>query len=277
MRSRLLSLSILASLAQPVPTGRTGGHVRGPLGRMHHRPVRNAEGDTGAVSGTGEKGTTGSADGAPGGAKDEPLIPQSKVNEIAAKERRSAEAKALAAQKERDELAAKVAEFEQKQREAEEAKLSAAQRQELERKRERETWETKLKDAETRAARERTLRHDTLKQREASRLAASVAQQLYKPESLKHVERSIAERLVIEEREGVEHVVLQMGAPGDNEPLETGWPKLRDVEIAPAFFRVQEGTGARHGQGATAGGRQNWQGLSPNDKIIAGLSGGTKK
>lgn len=247
MRSRLLSLSILASLTQPVPTGRTGGHVRGPLGR---RPVRNAEGDTGTSSGTGEKGTTGSADGAPGGAKDEPLIPQSKVNEIAAKERRSAEAKALAAQKERDELAAKVAEFEQKQREAEEAKLSAAQRQELERKRERETWETKLKDAETRAARERELRHRTLREREASRLAATTAQQLYSDKALSRVEREVMDRLVVVEREGVEHVEFQMGAPGDNEPVETAWPKYRDAEIAPAFFRQQQGTGANHGRGA---------------------------
>lgn len=249
MRSRLLSLSILASLAQPVPTGRTGGHVRGPLGR---RPVRNAEGDTGTSSGTGEKGTTGSSDkGAEGDASKTPerMLPQSEVNAIAARERRAAEAKALAAQKERDELAAKVAEFEQKQREAEEAKLSAAQRQELERKRERETWETKLKDAETRAARERELRHRTLREREASRLAATTAQQLYSDKALSRVEREVMDRLVVVEREGVEHVEFQMGAPGDNEPVETAWPKYRDAEIAPAFFRQQQGTGANHGRG----------------------------
>lgn len=267
MRASLLTFAVLATLA---PLGRTGGHVRGPFGR---RPIRNAEGDGNTSSGTGEKGSTGSADKGDGGSKDEPLIPQSKVNEIAAKERRNAEAKASAAQKERDELAQKLAEYETKAREAEEAKLSATQRAELAQKREREEWAKKLEERDTAAKRERTMRHETLRSQKAASLAGSVAQRLYSDKALPFVEQTIASRLVIEVGDdGAERVVLRMGAPGDHEPLETGWPKLLDAEIGPAFFRQQEGTGASHGRGGAGNARTNWQNLSADDKIVAGLN-----
>ena len=252
MRSRLLTFAVLATLA---PLGRTGGHVRGPFGR---RPVRNADGDGGTSSSTGEKGSTGTADkGAEGDASktQERMLPQSEVNAIAAKERRAAEAKAVAAQKQLEEVNARLAAYEEERRQAEEAKLSAAQRQELEQKRLREGYEKRIAELDTSAKKERELRHTALKAQKAASLAGSVAQKLYSDKALPFIEQTIASRLVIEVGDdGAERVVLRMGAPGDHEPLETGWPKLLDAEIAPAFFRQQEGTGASHGRGTSRGG-----------------------
>ena len=44
-----------------------------------------------------------------------------------------------------------------------------------------------------------------------------------------------------------------MGAPGDNEPLESGFPKFRDANLT-AFLKVAGGSGGQHGAGAGSGG-----------------------
>lgn len=75
--------------------------------------------------------------------------------------------------------------------------------------------------------------------------------------------------------DGDERVVIQLGAPGDVEPLETGFAKFRDAQLT-AFFKVATGSGAQHGAGA-AGGRATLAGLSPTDKIAAGLAAQRRK
>ena len=121
------------------------------------------------------------------------------------------------------------------------------------------------------AATERTKRHEVLRAGKAASLASTLAAQVANPGLLPHVERSIAERLVVEVGEdGAERVVIQLGAPGDVEPLETGFAKFRDAQLT-AFLKVASGSGAQHGAGA-AGGRATFAHLSPTDKMIVGLN-----
>jgi len=200
---------------------------------------------------TGTSGdTTGNADSngsTQTAAKPAPVYTKDDLTRIVARE----VAKATAG---RAELEQRLAAIEEEKRIAEEAKLSATQRAELTTKRERETWEQKLAAAEKAAATERALRHDTLRSGKAAQLAAKIAAQLANPGLLPHVEAVIASRLVVESVEGGgEHVVIRMGAEGDNEPLESGFPKFRDEHLAP-FFKVATGSGAQHGSGATGGG-----------------------
>lgn len=172
---------------------------------------------------------------------------------------------------EKSALETRLAEFEAKAREAEEAKLSATQRADLERKREREAAEAKIATLTQQATTERSKRHEVLRQGRAASLASTLAAQLANAGLLPHVERSIAERLIVETDEtGAERVVIQMGAPGDNEPLESGFPKFRDAHLT-AFLKVAGGSGGQHGAGA-AGGRATFAHLNPNDKIVAGLN-----
>ena len=168
-------------------------------------------------------------------------------------------------------LEQRLAAIEEEKRLAEEAKLSATQRADLERKREREATEAKIATLTQQATTERAKRHEVLRQGRAASLASTMAAQLANAGLLPHVERSIAERLIVETDEhGVERVVIQMGAPGDNEPLESGFPKFRDAHLT-AFLKVAGGSGGQHGAGA-AGGRATFAGLNPTDKIAVGLT-----
>lgn len=171
----------------------------------------------------------------------------------------------------RSELEQRLAAIEEEKRAAEEAKLSATQRAELERKREREAAAAQIATLTAQAAGERTKRHEVLRAGKAASLASTIAAQVANPGLLPHVERSIAERLVVEVgADGNERVVIRLGADGDNEPLESGFPKFRDEHLM-AFLKVATGSGAQHGAGA-AGGRAAFAGLSITDKIAAGLS-----
>jgi len=170
----------------------------------------------------------------------------------------------------RSELEQRLAAIEEERRVAEEAKLSATQRAELERKRERDAIEAERTQLKAQVQTERSRRHEVLRSGKAASLASTIAAQVANPGLLPHVERSIAERLVIEDAgQGGERVVIRMGAEGDNEPLESGFAKFRDEHLAP-FFKVATGSGAQHGAGA-AGGRATFAGLSPTDKIAMGL------
>jgi hypothetical protein len=151
-------------------------------------------------------------------------------------------------------LEQRLAAIEEEKRLTEEAKLSATQRADLERKREREATEAKIAALTQQATTERTKRHEVLRQGRAASLASTLAAQLANAGLLPHVERTIAERLVVEADEhGNERVVIQMGAPGDNEPLESGFPKFRDANLT-AFLKVAGGSGGQHGAGAGSGG-----------------------
>ncbi len=151
-------------------------------------------------------------------------------------------------------LERKLEAIEEEKRLTEEAKLSATQRADLERKREREATEAKIAALTQQATTERTKRHEVLRQGRAASLASTLAAQLANAGLLPHVERTIAERLVVEADEhGNERVVIQMGAPGDNEPLESGFPKFRDANLT-AFLKVAGGSGGQHGAGAGSGG-----------------------
>lgn len=261
-RSRLALLTLAASSLAPSMSRNTRG--RTPFGR---RPVRNA--DEGNAAGNTTE-TTGSA-AADAAAKPPPkTFDQAAVDAIVQKRVRELSGAAA----ERDALATKVAEYEAKQREAEEAKLSATQRADLERKREREGYEKRIADLDTTAKRERDLRHAALKSGRAASLAGSLATKLYSDKALPHVERLIVDRLVVEaQADGSERLMLRMSdAAADLEPVDTGFAKLLDAEIAPAFFRAQGGSGAQHGTGA-GGGNASWKSLPPEERIKAGLGG----
>lgn len=176
------------------------------------------------------------------------------------------------AAQERDALAAKLAEYEAERQKAEEAKLSAAQRAELEQKREREKTAAEIAALKNAAAAERTKRHEVLRAGRAASLASTFAASLWTPDLLPHVENAIASRLVIaDDGKGGEVVMVQMGAPGDNEPIETALPKLREEPLFKSFLRINGGSGAQHGA-AGAKGPDRWASLSPTDRIKAGLS-----
>lgn len=171
----------------------------------------------------------------------------------------------------RSELEQRLAAIESEKAAAEEAKLSATQRAELERKREREGYEAKVNALTAQATTERAKRHEVLRAGKAASLASTMAAQLANAGLLPHVERSIAERLVVEVGDdGAERVVIQLGAPGDVEPLESGFAKFRDAHLT-AFLKVATGSGAQHGAGAP-GGRASFAHLSPTDKMLVGLN-----
>lgn len=213
---------------------------------------------------------THGAEGAQTEAKAEPMLPQSKVNDIVAREVAKIERRfkeQLAALEPRAKLAE---ELEQKAREAEEAKLSATQRAELERKREREAYEKRIADLDTSAKTEREKRHALLIESAASQRVAAVAPKLFNPQLTGVVAREIASLLRVEVGEdGAERVVAVMGSEQDREPLDTAWQKIERDRLAP-FFKAEGGAGARHGSG-TGGGSSSWAGLSASDKIAAGL------
>ena len=173
---------------------------------------------------------------------------------------------------ERDAQAAKLAEYEAERAKAEEAKLSATQRAELERKRAEEKTAAEIATLKSAAAAERTKRHEVLRQGRAASLAAQLAAQVWTPDLMPHVESAIAQRLVVvDDGKGGESVMLRMGAEGDNEPLETGFAKLREEPQFKGFIRINGGSGAQHGA-AGAKGSDRWTSLSPTDRIKAGLS-----
>lgn len=269
--SRLSTLLLATALA---PTGRPCGHARG---RTHHHPPFNAAGgDGGAGGGTGPTPTGGAKDPGAGGGQEPPpkgdppkekTFTQAELDQIVQKRLRDL----AGAVTQRDELAAKVAEYEKKAQEAEEAKLSATQRAELAQKREREEWAKKLEERDAAAKRERTMRHETLRSQKATSLTATLATKLYSERALPFVEQLLAQRLVVEDDgKGGERLMLRMGsAAADLEPVETGWPKLVDTELAPAFFKAQGGSGAQHGTGGSAG--KGALPTDPTDRIAVGF------
>lgn len=168
---------------------------------------------------------------------------------------------------------AKLAEIEAEKAKAEEAKLSATQRVELERKRETETWTAKLRDAETRAASERSRRHDAIKRSAATKLVAKVSQRLVNPEIADDLIELAHSALVIEDDgKGGERVAIRLGAELDTEPLDAGEPKFIDARLA-RYFKAEGGAGARHGQGGGGFNRNQMQALSPIDRMEAALGG----
>lgn len=173
---------------------------------------------------------------------------------------------------ERDELRAKLAAVEEEKKQAEEAKLSATQRAELERKREREKIDAELKSARDLASTERAKRHDAMRGHRAASLVSTIAAKLFNPTLAPHVEAIVRERLVIEDDgAGGERIAIRLGAPGDTEPVEAGWQKFVDSDLAP-FFAAQGGAGAKHGTGAPVN-AQTLANLPPSERIKQGLAG----
>ena len=171
---------------------------------------------------------------------------------------------------ERDELKARLTELETRAKEAEDAKLSATQRAENDRKRENDRRDAELKSALALASSERSKRHVAMCAGRAASLVSSVAAKLFNPRLAPHVEAIVRERLVVEDDgAGGERIAIRLGAPGDTEPVETGWPKLVDANLVD-FFAASGGAGAQHGGGA-APSPASLANLSPAERIELGL------
>jgi hypothetical protein len=204
--------------------------------------------------------------------KDEPMLPQSKVNEIVARETAKIERRFKEQLAALEPQARRAAELEEAARAAEEAKLSATQRAELERKREREAFEKRIGELDTLSKTEREKRHALLIRAEASGRMNAVASKLFNPALAAAAMREVMDRLRVEvDAEGNERVVAVMGSEQDREPLATAWEKIERDHLAP-FFKAAGGAGAAHGGGGSAGGRASWAGLNATDKIAAGLA-----
>lgn len=153
--------------------------------------------------------------------------------------------------RERDALAAKLAEYEAEKEQERVAKLSATQRAEEERKRAEKATAEKIAALESVAAKERTKRHETMRSHRAATVASTLVQHLWTPALAPEVERVIAERLVVvDDGKGGESVLVRMGAEGDNEPIETALPKLREDPRIASYFKINGGSGSQHGGGA---------------------------
>lgn len=152
---------------------------------------------------------------------------------------------------ERDALKAKLDEIEAEKEQERVAKLSAAQRAEEERKRAEKATAEKIAALEGAAAQERTKRHEAMCSHKAASLASQLAAQVWTPDLMPHVETAISRRLVVvDDGKGGEAVMLRMGAEGDNEPLDTGFAKLRETPEFRGFIKINGGSGAQHGGGA---------------------------
>lgn len=201
---------------------------------------------------------------------EEILLPQSKVNDIVAREVKRTEAKLSAQLEELRAKAAKVEEFEKAAREAEEAKLSATEREKRERAREIDARDKRIAELDTNVKTERMRRHALMIENAAALRVNSVASKLFNPALSGVVTREVASLLRVEDDgQGNERVVAVMGAEGDREPLETAWSKIEAERLAP-FFKAAGGAGAAHGGGAGAS-TASWKDLPASAKIAAGL------
>lgn len=213
-----------------------------------------------------------SADPSPTGTAPAPsTYSKEDLTRITAREVAKERAAAANYQRERDELAARLTELEAKAHEAEESKLSATQRAENERKREREKLEAERETWKSTATRERSLRHDALTSEAATRMVSSLATRFSHADLARDAARDIRSHLVVQaDADGAESVMWQH-APGDTVPVGEGFKAFEAAGSLARFYRVEGGSGAQHGAGA-AGVRATFAGLSPNDKIAAGLS-----
>jgi len=170
------------------------------------------------------------------------------------------------------EYEAKLAEIEAERQKAEEAKLSATQRAELERKREQEKTAAQIAALTNAATQERAKRHDAMRSHKAASIASAFATQLWTPDLLPHVESAVAARLVVvDDGKGGEQVLVRMGAEGDNEPVETALPKLREDPTLRGFLKINGGSGAQHGGGGGSGPSFDPMSGDPTEMIAAGL------
>jgi len=193
------------------------------------------------------------------------------LTRITAREVAKERAVASTLQRERDEATARLAELEAKAHEAEEAKLSAAQRAENERRREREKLEAERETWKATATKERGLRHDALTGEAATRVVSSLASRFSHADLARDAARDIRAHLVVQaDGEGVEAVVWQHG-PGDTVPLSEGFKAFEASGSLARFYRVEGGSGARHGAGSATDPKTSWATLSPTDKMLAGL------
>lgn len=172
---------------------------------------------------------------------------------------------------ERDAHAAKLAEYEAEKEQERVAKLSATQRAEEERKRAEKATAEKIAALESRATQERAKRHETMRSHRAASVASTLVPHLWTPALAPEVERVIAERLVVvDDGKGGETVLVRMGAEGDNEPIETALPKLREDPRIASYFKINGGSGAQHGGGGS-GARFDPMSGDPTDMIAQGL------
>ncbi len=184
--------------------------------------------------------------------KDEPMLPQSKVNEIVARETAKIERRFKEQLAALEPQAKRAAELEEAARAAEEAKLSATQRAELERKREREGFEAKIKELDVRAQTETQRRHGLMVQHAAASRLGALASRLFNPEIAEELEGIASSAMRVEVVDGREAVTIRLGTEGDTEPLETGWQKFVDGKLSK-FFKAAGGAGVAHGGGGGRG------------------------
>lgn len=186
----------------------------------------------------------------------EKTLPQSKVNEIVAKEKaavaRSYEEKLKAL----DATAAELAELRAEKQKAEEAKLSAADREKRERERRDEAIAKERAELTARADRAERRRIEEKRSVLATRKAATLAGRLSSPELAEDVAEKIAHRIVVrDDGKGGDAVFFRMSdAEDDLEPFEEGFKKWEAAGSLTRFMRVEGGSGARHGGGAGGSG-----------------------
>ena len=200
--------------------------------------------------------------------KDEPMLSQSKVNEIVARETAKIERRFKEQLAALEPQAKRAAELEEAARAAEEAKLCATQRAELERKRERDGYEAKIKDLDARAQTETQRRHGLMVQHAAASRLGTLAARLFNPEIAEELEGIASSAMRVEVVDGREVVTIRLGTEGDTEPLETGWQKFVDGKLSK-FFKAAGGAGAAHGGGGGRGGASEFATLQ--DLVTARL------
>ncbi len=203
----------------------------------------------------------------------EKTLPQSKVNEIVAKEKaavaRSYEEKLKAA----DALAAELAELRAEKEKAAEAKLSAADRAAAEAKRRDDAIAKERAELIAQRDRAEARRVAAIRGDLATRKASALAATFWTPEMAQDVAALVGSRIVIEDDgKGGDRVLFRMSdADGDVEPLDEGFKKWVDAGALARFVRRESGSGGRHGTGGVGGSTRPNLALPGDDLIEAAM------
>ena len=187
----------------------------------------------------------------------EKILPQSKVNEIVAKEKAAVARSYEEKLKAYEATAQELAELRAEKQKADEAKLSAAERATREQQRRDDAITKERAELIGKAERAERRRIDEKRSTLASRKAATIASKLSSPELAEDVAEKIAHRIVVrDDGKGGDLVMFRMSdAEDDVEPFEEGFKKWEAAGSLARFMRVEGGSGARHGSGAGGGGR----------------------
>lgn len=182
----------------------------------------------------------------------EKILPQSKVNEIVAKEKAAVARSYEEKLKAYEATAQELAELRAEKQKADDAKMSAADREKRERERRDEAIAKERAELTARAERAERRRVDEKRAVLATRKASLLAGKLSSPELAEDVAEKVAGRIVIrDDGKGGDAIFFRMSeSEEDLEPFEEGFKKWEAAGSLARFMRVEGGSGARHGSGA---------------------------